>query len=185
MSRRLELEELLREYIATAAEVHDLAAMRALAATTNDVLSATCFAPGHFTVSAFITDPEVESTVLIHHRRLDRWLQPGGHVEPEDATLLVALRREIVEETGISHVAPDRPPLFDVDVHPIPARDPEPAHRHFDIRFHVIAERAALAPSDEVRDAAWVDLDAVAAWTEDLSVLRAVEKLIGRRAQRR
>lgn len=179
MSRRLELAGLLREYIATDAEGDDLAAMRELAADPHDVLSAAWFEPGHFTVSAFLTDLDVESIVLIHHRRLERWLQPGGHIEPADATLLDALRREIAEETGIVDVTPERPPLFDVDVHRVPARGPEPSHLHFDIRFHVTAPRAVLTPSDEVRDAAWVDLEAVADWTEDRSVLRAVAKLTG------
>ena len=185
MRRRLELAELLGEYTATEDEVRDLTTMRGLAADPHDMLSATWFSPGHFTVSGFITDPEVDSIVLVHHRRFDRWLQPGGHIEPEDATLLDALRREILEETGISEVSPQRPPLFDVDVHLIPARGREPSHLHFDIRFHVIAEPAELEPSEEVRDAAWVPLDAVADWTADRSVLRAVAKLDGRRAQRR
>lgn len=179
MSRRLELASLLRSYTATQAETGDLAAMRDLAAAPHDVLSASWFEPGHFTVSGFITDPAVGSIVLIHHRRLARWLQPGGHIEPGDATLLDALRREIAEETGIEEVTPERPPLFDVDVHRVPARGAEPSHLHFDIRFHVIAEPATLAPSEEVQDAVWVDLDAVAGWTDDLSVLRAVAKLTG------
>jgi 8-oxo-dGTP pyrophosphatase MutT (NUDIX family) len=179
MSRRLELVELLRGYTGTDAERRDLAAMRDLATSPHDPLSAYCFEPGHFTVSGFVTDPAVSALVLIHHRRLDRWLQPGGHVEPGDVSLLAALRREIDEETGISEVSPQQHALFDVDAHRIPARGVEPAHVHFDIRFHVTAERGLLHPSNEVRDAAWVDLDAVTGWTQDRSVLRAVAKLTG------
>ncbi len=179
MSRRLELVDLLGGFAGTEAERRDLAAMRDLAASPHDVLSASWFDPGHFTVSGFITDPAESALVLIHHRRLERWLQPGGHVEPEDTSMIAALFREIEEETGISDVSPEHPPLFDVDVHRIPLRGTEPPHLHFDIRFHVVAERRPLAPSDEVAGAAWVDLDQVADWTKDQSVLRAVAKLQG------
>jgi len=148
--------------------------MRTLACDGGDVLSATWFDPGHFTVSGFVTDQSISSLVLIHHRRHRRWLQPGGHIDPEDATLVEALRREIAEETGVTELAPERPALFDVDIHDIPARGEQPPHLHLDLRFHVVTRTTELAPSPEVAGAEWVTLGNVVRWTDDLSVLRLI-----------
>ena len=60
------------------------------------------FVPGHFTASGFVVSPDGSSLLLIHHRRLDRWLQPGGHIDPEDASPIAAAAREVTEETGVS-----------------------------------------------------------------------------------
>ncbi|NLP63258.1 NUDIX hydrolase [Paraburkholderia sacchari] len=53
----------------------------------------------HFTASAFVLNPRRE-VLLVHHRKLDVWLYPGGHIEhgetPDDA-----VRREVQEETGL------------------------------------------------------------------------------------
>ena len=70
------------------------------------------FVPGHLTASAFVTNGE--GVLLIHHDRLGRWLQPGGHVEPEDADLHAAALREITEETTLTSLEPLG--LLDVDL---------------------------------------------------------------------
>ncbi len=152
--------------------------MLALARSPHDVLSRYWYDPGHFTISGFVTDVDVTHLVLIHHGKLRAWLQPGGHVEPDDVTLAVALAREIEEETGLGDVTPESPPLFDVDVHRIPAHGADPAHHHFDLRFHVVAPMEGLAANAEVAGAAWVPLPEVASWTADRSVRRAVTKLL-------
>lgn len=65
-------------------------------------------APGggslHLTTSAVVVDRMLESLVLVHHRRAGLWVQPGGHVEQEDASLEAAARREVLEETGLSQL---------------------------------------------------------------------------------
>ncbi len=76
--------------------------MSVLARSPGDVLSSMHFDPGHFTASGFVTDPTNSRMLVIHHRRLDMWLQPGGHVEPTDPTLLAAAVREVLEETGVA-----------------------------------------------------------------------------------
>jgi len=122
--------------------------------------------PGHVTTSAFILDARGERILLIHHRSLGRWLQPGGHYEaPED--LAVSAVREAVEETGMAvlvidpwHRTSGLP--IDIDSHRIPARPErdEQEHWHHDIRYVVRAhESAALRPDlREVHGAAWREL---------------------------
>ncbi len=119
--------------------------------------------PGHVTTSALVLDREGRRTLLILHRALGRWLQPGGHYEPPDELAASALR-EAVEETGMSGLAVD--PWHgnsglpvDIDSHRIPARPErgEPEHWHHDIRFVVRAEGSASLRPDaaEVHGAEW------------------------------
>src|SRR3954451_2776401 len=58
------------------------------------------FTPGHITCSGMVIAPDRDRILLVHHRRLARWLLPGGHVEPEDETIAGTARREVTEETG-------------------------------------------------------------------------------------
>ncbi len=96
-----------------------------------------CF-PGHITASAWIVSRESQAVLLTHHRKLDRWLQLGGHTDGE-ADVLVAALREAEEESGLADFEPmpvaGGPEILDVDIHLIPARAGEPAHEHHDIRF--------------------------------------------------
>jgi 8-oxo-dGTP pyrophosphatase MutT (NUDIX family) len=141
--------------------------------------SRSSYDPGHFTASAFVLSPERDSLLLIFHAKLGLWLQPGGHVEPADVSVLDAARREVAEEVGLSELTaqPSPPALFDVDIHRIPARPKEPTHDHFDLRFLFVASTRAVRPNDEVKAAQWVPLENVENVTTDRSVTRAVEKL--------
>jgi 8-oxo-dGTP pyrophosphatase MutT (NUDIX family) len=134
------------------------------------------FSPGHFTASGFVVSPDGSSLLLIHHRRLDRWLQPGGHIDPGDASPITAAAREVREETGVS-VEPILSDLIDLDIHPIPPRSPEPAHEHFDLRFAFRALDETLVGDDEVLDAIWVPWDDLDAYAVDGSVTRATAAL--------
>ncbi len=135
------------------------------------------FDPGHLTASAFVLSPARDALLLIFHKKLGLWLQPGGHIEPDDATLEDAARREVSEEVGLERAAGSALPIFDVDIHAIPARKSEPEHRHFDVRFCFRAERLEVALGDEVADARWVALAEIAQLTSDESVRRAARKL--------
>ncbi|HKO47950.1 MAG TPA: NUDIX hydrolase [Polyangiaceae bacterium] len=141
------------------------------------------FAPGHFTASAFVLSPDLRDLVLIHHKKLGIWVQPGGHVEPTDGDLLGAARREVLEEVGLGELEQLRQtgasasPMFDLDIHLIPARKTEPAHEHFDVRFAFVAKTRELVLSDEVADMRWVPLSDIEQMGTDESVLRAVNKL--------
>jgi 8-oxo-dGTP pyrophosphatase MutT (NUDIX family) len=142
-----------------------------------DPFSRSAFAPGHFTASAFVLSPHRDAVLLIFHKKLGRWLQPGGHVEPNDATLLEAARREVAEETAIFEPTPLVSGIFDIDVHDIPAHKDEPAHEHFDVRVLLGAPSLVIAASEEVAAARWVPLDELATVETDESVRRAVRKL--------
>jgi len=132
-----------------------------------------CWA-GHITGSAWIIDPAGERVLLTHHRKLDRWLQPGGHSDGDPDTLAVALR-EAEEETGLE-VEPIDSAIFDLDVHPIPARGSEPEHFHFDVRFALRAHTLEYVVSDESHDLAWVPIERLREWTEEESLLRMARK---------
>lgn len=134
------------------------------------------FEPGHLTASAFVLSPERDAVLLIFHKKLGIWVQPGGHIEPGDVDLAAAARREVAEEVGLELSGPEGR-IFDIDIHAIPARKDEPAHEHFDVRFCFQAPTRAFAASDEVADARWVALAEAEQVTTDESVLRAVRKL--------
>ena len=109
---------------------------------------------GHFTASAWLVDRAGERVLLTHHRKLDRWLQLGGHADGERDFARVALT-EAEEESGLTDltVAPE---IFDLDAHEIPEHKGVPAHIHYDVRFIVRAgENEAFVVSDESHALAW------------------------------
>jgi 8-oxo-dGTP pyrophosphatase MutT (NUDIX family) len=125
---------------------------------------------GHLTASAWVLDRTQTQVVMLHHRKLNRWLQPGGHVDDTDASWRAAAMRELTEETGLTRflARPDDAELFDVDVHAIPARKDEPAHLHYDLRFLFVADadvddaRAFSVNADESHDCRWFPLTGLA-----------------------
>ena len=133
--------------------------------------------PGHITASAWIIDESKKQTLLVHHAKLNRWLQPGGHADGDENILNVATR-EVNEETGLTDLTLLIPGIFDLDIHPIPARKDFPEHLHYDIRFAFIAsQNEELKISDESHDLKWVKLLKVPEITQqNSSILRMIEK---------
>lgn len=133
-------------------------------------------AVGHVTASAWIVDPSRSCTLLTHHRKLGKWLQLGGHVDGDPDVRRAALR-EAREESGLRSLRFASDAIYDIDVHPIPARPGEPAHDHYDVRFALEADPAEpLVRNHESKELAWVRLDALAAYGVDESVLRLARK---------
>src|SRR5450432_2068156 len=73
------------------------------------------FTPGHITCTGLVLAPDRERILLVHHRRLNRWLLPGGHVEPDDASIADVARREVAEETGAILLSGVAAPLIGAD----------------------------------------------------------------------
>jgi 8-oxo-dGTP pyrophosphatase MutT (NUDIX family) len=153
-----------------------LARMLELLRAPGDPFSRVRYAPGHFTASAFVLSPARE-LLLIHHGKLGIWVQPGGHVDPEDTDLASAAAREAREETGIEQLELVDALPFDLDVHAIPARGDALAHEHFDVRFLFRASDIALRAGSDARAARWACGSEIDAIGTDDSVMRAVRKL--------
>ena len=131
---------------------------------------------GHVTGSAWILDRERSRCLLTHHRKLERWLQLGGHADGQSDVLEVALR-EAREESGLVSVRAVSASIFDCDVHWIPERKTEPGHHHYDVRFLFEADAdEPLVVSEESKELAWVELGRVASLAGDESVTRMVAK---------
>ncbi len=140
-------------------------------------------AAGHITASGFLLDPAGRRVALVFHGKLGRWLQPGGHCEPDlDATTLETARRELDEETGFSRDAlvpagslvglADGAPLT-VDVHEVPADGGFPAHLHYDLVYLFRLADVAPRQSAAVR---WTPLAGLT-YNPDRSLGRCARKV--------
>jgi 8-oxo-dGTP pyrophosphatase MutT (NUDIX family) len=187
MHRRPLLEMLARYRAAFPTEAGVVDRMSRLVESHVDCFERTC-RPGHITGAAWIVSPDRRRCLLTHHRKLDRWLQLGGHADGQWQIELVALR-EAREESGLP--AFDLVPIdgmlipLDLDVHQIPARRDdcgrvvEDAHEHYDVRFLFIAHSGEPPHcSDESHEVAWFTPDEVSRRTNEESVLRMLHKAL-------
>jgi 8-oxo-dGTP pyrophosphatase MutT (NUDIX family) len=135
---------------------------------------------GHLTGSAWLVSNDGQRALLMHHRKLNRWLQPGGHADGNADLAQVALR-EAIEETGLSDLQAE-PEIYDLDLHRIPARGEEPEHWHYDVRFVVRACGSELyIQNEESLALAWFDIQKLANDAElDESIRRMANKWLGR-----
>jgi 8-oxo-dGTP pyrophosphatase MutT (NUDIX family) len=102
---------------------------------------------GHFTGSGLVMSEDGAAVLLLHHVKLHRWLQPGGHGESGEVAGEAVAAREVLEETGLlPRLHPTAPRPFDVDIHRIPARKQDPEHEHLDLRYLFTAD-----PSEPLR----------------------------------
>ena len=134
--------------------------------------------PGHITGSAWIVTPARDYVLLVHHAKLNRWLQPGGHADGDENVWRVAMR-EAQEETGLTNIKTVGANPFDVDIHLIPERKDFPAHYHYDVRFLMEASREEkIIVSEESHDVKWIPLSELERYTTEQSVLRMKAKLL-------
>lgn len=135
---------------------------------------------GHLTGSALVVSAPADRVLLVHHRKLQRWLQPGGHADPGETTGEAVALREAFEETGIEGLAlhPRAPRPLDVDVHAIPTFGGEPAHAHLDLRYLVIAPESGVVArcAVETSDARWFEWEELVTLDLDRGLVRALAK---------
>jgi len=137
---------------------------------------------GHLTASAFVVNHRRTHALLLHHSALGKWLQPGGHIDDADASTYAAARRETLEETAAVLDVDTDPRLFDVDVHPIPARlkdgRTEPAHVHYDLRYLFVAQAESVKLSAESTAFEWVDISQLADGEASSGITRMARRLL-------
>jgi 8-oxo-dGTP pyrophosphatase MutT (NUDIX family) len=157
---------MLREYLALLDEVEPFSRNRV---------------EGHFTGSAFVVSSDGLRTALTHHRKLGRWLQPGGHADGDCDLRRVALR-ETGEETGLTDLGVEDG-IFDIDRHWIPDRPGESGHWHYDVRFVVRAgDDECFTLTQESNALAWWPIEQVANDAAfDLSLRRMATRWLERR----
>ncbi|MCB0404525.1 MAG: NUDIX hydrolase [Bdellovibrionales bacterium] len=135
---------------------------------------------GHVTGSALVVDAACARVLLTHHRKLDKWLQLGGHADGDAKVDQVALR-EAEEESGLKDLRfhpslKDRP--LDWDIHEIPARPGEPTHFHYDVRYLIQTDYPKqIQCSHESHALRWFTLDEVTGITTEPSLLRLIDKV--------
>ncbi|MEQ9166714.1 MAG: NUDIX hydrolase [Fulvivirga sp.] len=132
---------------------------------------------GHITGSAWIVNKTYDKALLTHHRKLNRWLQLGGHADGESDIIKVSTA-EALEESGLSSIKLVSKDIFDIDIHTIPARKSDPEHLHYDIRMLFTAdENESFTISNESKDLGWIALDELESYSKNNeSIFRMAEK---------
>jgi 8-oxo-dGTP pyrophosphatase MutT (NUDIX family) len=134
---------------------------------------------GHVTGSGWLVNQAGTHVILTHHRKLNRWLQPGGHADGDTDVMLVA-RKELEEETGLLEFDALDAEVFDLDIHPIPERKGVPEHFHYDARFVFrVTGSEEYVVSEESHDLQWVSIENLGEYTNEESVLRMARKWKG------
>ncbi len=120
--------------------------------------------PGHFTGSAWV-------------KKLNMWLQLGGHADGEKDLKSVALK-EAKEESGFNNFSILSEEIFDLDIHKIEPMNEEPEHLHYDVRFLFEADpnEQDIIISEESHDVKWIHLDDVLEYNSEESISRMVKK---------
>ena len=170
------LATLLEEYIA--AYPNEKAAINMLEFFNKDK---NCFQKdnqkGHFTGSAWVVSPDRSQVLMTNHKKLNMWLQLGGHADGTEDLISVATR-EAKEESGFNEFVLLSDRIFDLEIHEVPAIADEPVHYHYDVRFLLEADpkNNTIVVSDESHDVEWIALDKVVKLNPENSMHRMVKK---------
>lgn len=141
--------------------------------------------PGHFTASALVVNQSCTKVLLVHHALLQKWIEPGGHLEPHEQSVMMCAQREAEEETAITGLERLFPHMgevpFFIDSHPIPEnlRKQEPPHRHYDLRYAFYADESVPLSHEvgAIHAVEWVPIDAMETIKTDESVIASLRKL--------
>lgn len=149
---------------------------------------------GHMTGSALVVNSDLTKVLLTHHRKLDMWLQLGGHADGNHLLQHVAMT-EAHEESGLTQLVflnyesnafgsmVTSPIPFDLDDHLIPANKKDPEHHHFDVRYLIVAsEHEQHTVTEESHDVRWFTIPEARQVTSELSMHRQFDKAEALRA---
>jgi 8-oxo-dGTP pyrophosphatase MutT (NUDIX family) len=135
---------------------------------------------GHVTGSAWLVNRAGTHILLTHHKKLNIWVQLGGHADGDSDLLRVSMR-EAEEESGLSEIVPVSTQIFDIDAHAIPRRGDFPEHTHWDIRYALQAKgNEDYVVSEESHDLRWVEIATLPGFTQEATLLRMAAKWLER-----
>lgn len=133
---------------------------------------------GHITASAWLLNKNKTHVLLMHHAKLNKWVQLGGHCDGNPDVLEVAIK-EAQEESGINTIVPLSPTIFDIDIHLIPANSREKEHYHYDVRFLLqVTSNEHIIQNAESKELRWIDNNYNELPTDSPSVARMFKKWI-------
>lgn len=135
---------------------------------------------GHMTASSWLVSQDGSQALLMHHTKLNRWLQLGGHADGHSNLLEVA-KKEAREESGITHIEAIAAEIFDIDIHLIPENLKEKAHYHYDVRFLLqVKSFERVQGNHESKELLWISKDPSGLPTKETSIVRMFTKWIKR-----
>jgi len=130
---------------------------------------------GHITASSFIVNADNTKALLMHHKKLNIWVQLGGHADGNCNVLEVAIK-EACEESGLDDIQAVSKEIFDLDIHKIPSNAKEIEHFHYDIRFLLKTDKEFLIQkNNESNDLRWFEKEEQLP-TKEKSILRMFSK---------
>lgn len=131
---------------------------------------------GHITASAWLLNKDESQALLMHHSKLDKWFQLGGHCDGNPDVLAIAIK-EAQEESGIENIEPISNNIFDIDIHLIPENAKEKAHYHYDVRFLLkVTSDEQIIQNNESKELRWIGKELSNLPTQNPSVLRMFNK---------
>jgi len=173
------LIEMLQKYAPVASEeVNAKKAIISFVKTHEDCFERS-LEKGHITASAWLLSGDLSKVLLMHHAKLDIWVQLGGHCDGNPDVLAVAVK-EAQEESGIKAISPVREEIFDIDIHLNPANRSEKEHYHYDIRFLLqVTSNEKIVQNPESKCLRWFGKDLKELPTDHRSIVRMHNKWTG------
>lgn len=177
---RKNLLHLLKNYIPfTDEEIQYKQKMIQFIITHSDCFERSCI-EGHLTASAWVINSTNTQFLLLHHKKLNDWFQPGGHADGDSNLLNVALK-ETYEETGLKKVNVILDGIFDLDIHSIDTHKNVPAHLHYDVRFLLQATDDTLTKNEESLDVRWFSKNTEIIPNQKNSIMRMYKKWLNKK----
>jgi ADP-ribose pyrophosphatase YjhB (NUDIX family) len=172
-----DLKELLQEYSAITVDQKIYKSMMLdFLGQHDDAFDRSCRL-GHFTASAIVISRTGDEILMMNHKKLNKWLQLGGHCDGDHDLLAVAIQ-EAKEESGLADFRVINTSIFDCEVHLIPKDRQEAPHYHYDVRFLLQAnENEPLVGNQESKDLKWISLRDAAYYNSEKNMLRLYEKI--------